>query len=104
MAEIQVGLGAVVGDEDLAVLQGAHGTRVHIHVGVQLLAGHLEAAALQQSAQRGGGDAFAQTGDDAAGHENKFCHSILLYLQIVLKHMLSRCGGAVLQIYHCAGS
>ena len=75
MAEIQVGLGAVVGDEDLAVLQGAHGTRVHVHVGVQLLAGHLEAAALQQSAQRGGGDAFAQTGDDAAGHENKLCHN-----------------------------
>ena len=52
MAQVQVGLGAVVGDEDLAVLQGAHGTRVHVHVGVQLLAGHLEAAALQQSAQR----------------------------------------------------
>ena len=75
MAQVQVGLGAVVGDEDLAVLQGAHGTRVHVHVGVQLLAGHLEAAALQQSAQRGGGDAFAQTGDDAAGHENKLCHN-----------------------------
>ena len=75
MAEVQIGLGTVVGDEDLAVLQGAHGTRVHVHVGVQLLAGHLEAAALQQSAQRGGGDAFAQTGDDAAGHENKLCHN-----------------------------
>ena len=74
MAQVQVGLGAVVGDEDLAVLQGAHGTRVHVHVGVQLLAGHLEAAALQQSAQRGGGDAFAQTGDDAAGDEDEFCH------------------------------
>ena len=104
MAEVEVGLSAVVGDEDLAVLQGTHGARVHVHIGVQLLAGHLEAAALQQSAQRGGGDAFAQTGDDAAGHENKFCHSILLYLQMVLKHILSRCGGAVLQIYHCAGS
>ena len=75
VAQIQVGLGAVIGDEDFAVLQGAHGARVHVDIGVQLLAGHLEAAALQQSAQRGGGDAFAQTGDDAAGHENKFCHN-----------------------------
>ena len=41
MAQVQVGLGAVVGDEDLTVLQGAHGTRVHVHVGVQLLAATL---------------------------------------------------------------
>src|SRR5262245_65577588 len=30
MAEIEIGLGAVVGDEDLAVLVGAHGSRVDV--------------------------------------------------------------------------
>ena len=43
MAQVQVGLGAVVGDEHLAVLEGAHGAGVHIDVGIQLLAGHLQA-------------------------------------------------------------
>ena len=74
MAEVEVGLSAVVGDEDLAVLQGTHGARVHVHIGVQLLAGHLQAAALQKPAQRCSGNALAQTGDHAAGHKNKFCH------------------------------
>ncbi len=85
VAQVQVSLGAVVGDKDLAVLQGAHGARVNIHVGVQLLAGHLQAAALEQTAQRGCGDAFAQSGNDAAGHEYEFCHCfILLYGSVVL--------------------
>ena len=78
MAQVQVGLGAVVGDEHLTVLQGAHGAGVHVDVGVQLLAGHLQAAALEQAAQRGGGDALAQAGHDTAGDEDilglLFCH------------------------------
>ena len=78
VAQVQVGLGAVVGDEHLTVLQGAHGAGVHVDVGVQLLAGHLQAAALEQAAQRGGGDALAQAGHDTAGDEDilglLFCH------------------------------
>ena len=78
VAQVQVGLGAVVGDKHLTVLQGAHGAGVHVDVGVQLLAGHLQAAALEQAAQRGGGDALAQAGHDTAGDEDilglLFCH------------------------------
>ncbi len=36
VAEIEVGLGAVVGDEHLAVLIGAHGSRIDIEIGVEL--------------------------------------------------------------------
>ncbi len=36
MAEVEVGLSAVVGDEHLAVLIGAHGSRVDIEIGVEL--------------------------------------------------------------------
>ena len=37
VAQVQVSLGAVVGDKDLSVLVGAHGAGVHVEVGVQLL-------------------------------------------------------------------
>ena len=37
VAQVQVGLRPVVGDEHLPVLIGAHGARVHVQIGVQLL-------------------------------------------------------------------
>ncbi len=52
MAEIEIGLGAVVGDVDLAVLIGAHRARIDIEIGVELAQPHLEAARLQQRAER----------------------------------------------------
>ena len=36
MPQIEIGLGAVVGDEHLTVLEGAHRAGVHIEIGVQL--------------------------------------------------------------------
>ena len=70
VAEVEVGLGAVVGDVDLAVLVGAHGARVDVDVGVALHHGDLEAVALEQAADGGRGQALAQGRDDAAGHED----------------------------------
>ena len=72
VAQIQIGLGAVIGDEHLAVLVGAHGARVHVQVGIQLLVGHLQAALLQQTAQGSGGDALAKAGNHATGDKNVF--------------------------------
>jgi hypothetical protein len=37
VAEVEVGLGAVDGDEDLTVLVGRHGTGVDVEVGIELL-------------------------------------------------------------------
>ena len=75
MAQIQVGLGAVVGHKDLAVLQGAHRAGVHIDIRVQLLACHLQAARFQQAPQAGGGNALAKPRDNAAGNKNILrCH------------------------------
>ena len=37
VAQVEVGLGAVVGDEHLAVLVGRHGAGVDVEVGVELL-------------------------------------------------------------------
>ena len=70
VAEVEVGLGAVLGDEDLTVLVRRHRARVDVHVRVELLHADLEAARLEQRAQRGGGDALAERGDDAARDED----------------------------------
>ena len=70
MAEVEVGLGAVVEDVHFAVLVGAHGARVDVQVRVELLDADLEAAAFEQGAEGGGGEAFAEGGDDASGDEN----------------------------------
>jgi len=74
VAQVQVGLGAVVGDEHLAVLQGAHGARVDVDVGVHLLDADPEAAALEKAPDGGGGDALAQGRHHAAGDEDEFGH------------------------------
>ena len=70
VAEVEVGLGAVLGDEHLAVLERAHRARVDVDVRVELLDLDPQAAAHQQAADGGGGDALAEGRDDATGHED----------------------------------
>jgi len=59
VAEVEVGLGAVVGDEDLAVLVGRHGAGIDVQVGVELHDRDGRAAALDHPAEAGGGDSLA---------------------------------------------
>ena len=70
VADVEVGLGAVLGDEHLAVLERAHRPRVDVQVRVELLDVDLQAARLQQPAERRGGDPLAERRDDAAGDED----------------------------------
>src|ERR1700729_958231 len=51
VAQIQVGLGAVRGDEYLAMLKRAHGARIHIDVRIQLDHADFEDAGLENRAQ-----------------------------------------------------
>ena len=44
VADVEVGLGAVLGDEDLAVLERVHGARVDVEVRVELLHRHVQPA------------------------------------------------------------
>ena len=62
MAEIEIGLGAVVGDEHLAVLIGRHGAGIDVEIGVELAQPHRKAARLQQRAERGGCETLAERG------------------------------------------
>ena len=56
VTEVEVGLGAVVGDEHLAVLIRRHGARIDIDVGVELQDANGNAARLEQSTNRRDGD------------------------------------------------
>ena len=60
MAEVEVGLGAVVGDEHLAVLVGRHGAGVDVEIGVELAQADLVATRLQQRAERRGTKTLTQ--------------------------------------------
>ncbi len=71
VAEVEVGLRAVLGHEHLAVLERRHRARVHVDVRVELLDGDLQAARDEQAADRGRGDALAKGGDDSAGDEDE---------------------------------
>ena len=91
MAEIEIGLGAVVGDEDLAVLVGAHRAGIDVEVGIELAQPDLEPARLQQRAERRRRETLAERGDHAAGDEDEPRHGTSVYSIEGLRHILA-CG------------
>ena len=60
MAEVEIGLRAVVGDEHLAVLIGAHGPRIDVEIGVELAQANAIAACLQQRTKRRRSETLAE--------------------------------------------
>ena len=72
--KIEVGLGPVLGDENLAMLERTHRARVDVDVGIELDVGDPDAAGFENGPQRRGGDAFAQRGHDTACNEYEFGH------------------------------
>ena len=70
VADVEIGFGAVLGHEDLAVLKRAHRSRIDVDVRVELLHLHLQPARLEQAAERGSGDALAEGRDDASCDEH----------------------------------
>ena len=74
MSEIQVRFRPVLRHEYFSMLQWAHGSRVHVDIGIQLLSRHLEVPGPKEPAQRRCGNALSQAGDHASRYENKFCH------------------------------
>jgi len=82
VAQIEVGLGAVVGDVDLAVLVGAHRAWIDVDVRIQLDVRDLEAARFHQGADRRGAEALADRRNNPARHEHEFgplAHGIALH-------------------------
>ena len=67
--DVEVGLGAVVGDEHLAVLERVHRPGIDVEVRVQLLHRHPQAAGRSRR-PRGGRQALPEGGGDASGDEH----------------------------------
>src|SRR6266513_723632 len=70
MAEVEIGLGAVIGYVDLAVLERRHGAGVDVDVGVEFLDGDLQSSLGEQPAQRRRCNALPERADYAAGDED----------------------------------
>ena len=70
VADVEIGLGAVLGHEHLAVLERAHRPGVDVDVRIELLHLHAQAARLEQAAERRRGDALPERRDDPAGDED----------------------------------
>src|SRR5712664_1402071 len=64
MTKIQVGLGTIGGDENLAMLERAHGAGIHVDVGIQLHHADLEPACLENGPQGSRCNALTQRGND----------------------------------------
>ena len=70
VAEVEVGLGAVIGDEDFAMLIRAHRPRIDVEIRIEFAQPDGVAARLQERAQRRGRQTLSERGDHAAGNEN----------------------------------
>ena len=58
--QVQIGLRAIVGDEDLAMLKRTHRSRIDVQVWIELLQRDLEPAAFKQAAEAGCRNPFPQ--------------------------------------------
>jgi len=83
VTEVKIGLGTVVGDKYLAVLYRIHGAGVNIHVRVKLLRHNAVAAHFEQTPERSGGNALAETRNNASGHKYIF-HFLFVFISHIL--------------------
>ena len=74
VTQVQVGLGAVLGNVHFTVLKRTHGAWVHVKVGVQLQQRHVQPARLKNRAQGRGSNPLPQGRNHPAGDEDKIRH------------------------------
>src|SRR6185312_14961561 len=71
VTEVEIGFRSVVQDEDFPVLERVHRAGVNVDVGVELLDDDLRPASFEEAAERGGGDALAESRSDSARDEDE---------------------------------
>src|SRR6266853_2458766 len=74
VAQIEVGLGAVLGNEHLPVLKGAHRAGIDVDVRVELEESDFDAARFEDRGEGGGGYPLPQRGNHTARHEHILGH------------------------------
>ncbi len=60
VAKVEIGLRAVLGDENFTVLKRAHGPRINVEVRIAFLQGDFETATFEETTDRGGSYAFSK--------------------------------------------
>ena len=70
--QVEVGLRAVVEDENLTVLVRIHRASIDIQVGIDLEDRHGDPPRFQQATERGGRNSFSEAGNHAAAHHDNF--------------------------------
>src|SRR5262245_33109504 len=85
VAQVEVGLAPVIQHIDFAVLIRAHGTWIDIDVRIELLHPYVEAALLEQHADRRASQPLAERTNHTAGDKNVFGHEILPSWQLPQK-------------------
>ena len=70
MSKVEIGLRAVIGDVDLAVLVRTHRARIDVQIGIELADAHAITARLKQCRQRRRHETLAERRDHAAGDED----------------------------------
>ena len=74
VAQIEIGLRAVIGDEHFAMLEGRHRAGIHVEIRVELAQPHAVSPSLQQGPQRSTGQSLAKRRHHPAGDENESSH------------------------------
>src|SRR5215813_12095945 len=59
MSQIEIGLGTIISDKDLAMLIGGHCTRININVGIELHERDGNPTVFEETSQRGNANTFA---------------------------------------------
>ncbi|MNV59876.1 hypothetical protein D3C71_1523210 [compost metagenome] len=77
VAQVQIGLGTVVGDVDLTMLERTHRAWIDIDVRIQLHHRDLQATRLENRGQGRGCNALAKRGHHTTGNKNKGGHGSL---------------------------
>ena len=76
--QVEIGFGAVVGDEYFAVLERRHGPGIDVEIRIELLQRDLQAPALHQAADRRRCQSLTKRRHHATGHKDVLCrHAIL---------------------------
>ena len=85
VTEVEVGLGAIVGDEHFPMLVGGHRARIDVDIGIELLEGDAQAAGLQDGPYGRRRDPLSDRGNHATGYEDVLRHrdSILRRVGVV---------------------
>lgn len=78
VAEVEVGLSAVIEHIHFTMFVRVHGARIDVQIRVKLLHDHLQPPQLQQGAERRSGQTLAQGADDASGDKDVLHGLVLL--------------------------